>query len=116
MGSNQKAKQLLEASGAHKHYSEIVEYALAYFIAKYEKEADPVADDLKRLKGEYAQEFEKAIEVTEEVYCEIFSDEEMDELIVLHTNPAMEKLRGLTGDIFNRVLQNIRGYSAGVSA
>ena len=116
MGSKAKAKRLLEASEAHKHYSQIVEYALAYFIAKSEKEADPVADSLKRLKGEYEYEFEKAIEVTEDVYGEIFSDEEMDELIVLHTNPAMEKLRGLTGDIFNRVLQNIRGHSAGVPA
>ena len=116
MGSKVKAKQLLEASDAHKHYSQIVEYALAYFITKSEKEADPVADKLKGLKGEYSQEFERAIEVTEDVYSEIFSDEEMDELIVLHTNPAMEKLRGLTGDIFNRVLQNIRGYSSGVPA
>ena len=105
MGSKKKAKQLLEASEAHTHYSSIVELALTYFIAKAEHEGNPLADDLKKLKQEYKEEFARAIELTEEVYCELFTDEEMDELILVHTNAALQKLRGLTPEIFNRVLE-----------
>lgn len=105
MGSKEKAKRLLEVSDAHKHYSSIIDYALAYFIAKADKEGKPVAEDLKRMKAEYDEHFAAAIGVTEEVYSEIFSDEELDELIVLHTNPAIDKLRGLGSEIFNRVLE-----------
>jgi len=105
MGSKRKAKQLLEASEAHKHYSSIVDLALTYFIVKAEHEGNPLAEDLKKLKQEYKDEFARAIEMTEDVYCEIFTDEEMDELILLHTNAAIQKLRGLTSDIFDRVLE-----------
>jgi len=105
MGSREKAKELLEASQAHQHYSTIVEYALTYFIAQAEKEGSPIAEELKRIRERYRDQFDKALEVTVEVYAEIFSDQEMDELKVLQTNPAMEKLRGLTSEIFNRVLE-----------
>ena len=105
MGSKRKAKQLLEASEAHKHYSSIVELALTYFIVKAEHEGKPLAEDLKKLRQDYKDEFARAIEMTEDVYCEIFTDDEMDELILLHTNAAIQKLRGLTSEIFNKVLE-----------
>lgn len=105
MGSKQKARQLLEASDAHKHYSSIIDNALVYFIANAEKEGKPVAEELKKIKSEYDEQFAEAIGLTEDIYAEVFTDEEMDELMVLQTNPAMAKLRGLTSDIFNRILE-----------
>ena len=41
----------------------------------------------------------------EEVYAEIFSDEELDDLIVLHSNPAIKKLRGLNSEIVHKILE-----------
>ena len=105
MGSKERAKQFLAVSETHKHYSNIVDYTLTYFIAKAEKEGNQIADDLKKLKDTYQTEFEKAIEITEDVYCEIFSDEELDELTVLHSTPSLIKLRGLTSEIMNKVLE-----------
>jgi len=104
MGSKEKARELIEVSRAHQHYSTIVELALTYFIGKAEKEGSPLAAELKKLKTEYKEQFARAIEVTEQVYCQIFTDEELDELIVLHSNPAIAKLRGLTTEIFDRSL------------
>ncbi len=106
MGSRRKAKQFLEASDTHKHYSEIVDYVLAYLITRAEQEGrNQFAADLKKEKSEYQTDFAKAIEITEEVYCDIFSDEELNDLIVLHSNPAIEKLRGLTPEIMNKILE-----------
>jgi len=107
MGSKQKARQLLETSEAHEHYSKVVEHALTFFIAKAEKEGSPFVDELKRLRAEYKDEFAQAIEVTEAVYCEMFTDEELDELILVHSNDAIQKLRGLTSEIFNKALGKI---------
>jgi hypothetical protein len=104
MGSKQKVRQLLETSEAHEHYSKVVEHALTFFIAKAEKTGGPFVDELKKLRAEYKDEFAQAFEVTEEVYCEIFTDEEMDELILIHSNAALQKLRGLTSEIFNKAL------------
>ncbi len=104
MGSSQKAKELLETSDTLKHYSTLISYALTYFIAKAEKEGSPFANELRKLEAGYNEEFEHAVEITGEVYSDVFSDEELEELIVLHTNPTLEKLRGLTPEIMNRVL------------
>jgi hypothetical protein len=106
VGSQEKAERFLEVSDSHKHYSSIVEYTLAYFITKAEKEGmKQFAADLKKAREDYKQEFDQAIEITQEVYREIFSDAEMDDLIILHSNPAIQKLRGLTSEIMNKVLE-----------
>ncbi len=106
MASREKARLFLEVSETHQHYSSTIDYALTFFIAKAEKEGNPrFAADLRKAKGEYHTDFAKAIEITEQVYAEVFSDEELDDLIILHSNPATKKLRTLGADIMNRVLE-----------
>lgn len=106
MASKEKTRQFIEASDSHKHYSEIIDYTLTYFIHKAEREGNTrFAEDLKKAKEEYEEEFIKGIEVTEAVYSEIFSDEELDNLIILHSNPALKKARDLTGEIMNQILE-----------
>jgi hypothetical protein len=106
MASKEKARRFLEESETHKHYSEIIDHTLAYFIARAERDGNSqFAADLRQAKGGYKEDFDKAIEVTEEVYCEIFDDEELNDLTVLHSNPAIKKLRGLTSEIMNKVLE-----------
>jgi hypothetical protein len=113
MGSRQKARRFLEESDSHQHYSSIVEYSLTYFIHKAEKEGNArFADDLRKAKEEYHEEFRKAVEITEQVYCDTFTDEELDNLIVLHSNPALKKARALTADIMSKILEKYLAASA----
>ena len=105
MGSRQKAKEFLEMSRTHEHYSTIIDYALKFFILRAEQENSPCADYLKEIQEDYHEQLANAIEVTEGVYSEIFSDDELEELIVMHQNPVMEKLRGLTADISNKTIE-----------
>jgi hypothetical protein len=113
MASREKARQFLEESEAHKHYSDIVECALTYFIAKAEKEGNTrFANDLRKAKQGYHEEFRKGVEITEEVYAETFTDEELDDLIILHANPALRKVRALTSDIFNTIIEHYSLVSA----
>jgi hypothetical protein len=49
MASKEKTRQFMEASDSHKHYSEIVDYTLTYFIHKAEREGNTrFAEDLKK--------------------------------------------------------------------
>jgi len=106
MASRERAKRFLEVSDSHKHDSEIVEYTLTFFITKAEREGNTrFAEDLKRAKEEYKEAFDKAFEVTEAVHCEMFTDEELDDLTVLHSNPALKKARDTAGDIMSRILE-----------
>jgi len=106
MASRERAKRFLEMSDSHRHYSEIVEYTLTFFITKAEREGNTrFAEDLKRAKEEYKEAFDKAFEVTEAVHCEMFTDEELDDLTVLHSNPALKKARDTAGDIMSRILE-----------
>ncbi len=105
MGSKQKAKEFLDMSRTHEHYSTIIDYALQFFILRAEQENKQCADYLKGLQKDYHEQLANAIAVTEKVYSEIFSDEELEELIVMHKNPVMEKLRGLTSDISDRTIE-----------
>jgi hypothetical protein len=106
MGSREKVRQFLEESEAHRHYEGIVEYALTYLVAKAEKEGkSQFAADLVQMKGEYREDFANAVAMTEEVYSDIFSDEELDNLIVLHSNPAIKKLRALNSEIMGKILR-----------
>ena len=106
MGSRQKVRRFLEESEAHKHYEGIVEYALSYFIARAVGRGDDrFAGDLRALKAEYKEEFAQAIGLTEEVYAERFTDEELDDLIFLHSNPAIKKSRDLNSEIMSEILE-----------
>lgn len=105
MGSREKVRQFLEESEAHRHYEGIVEYALTYLVAKAEKEGkNQFAADLSQMKGEYREDFAHAVAMTEEVFSDIFTDEELDNLIVLHSNPAIKKLRALNSEIMGTIL------------
>jgi hypothetical protein len=42
----------------------------------------------------------------------LFTDEELDDLIVLNSNPALKKARALTSDIFNAILEKFLMVSA----
>ncbi len=113
MGSREKARQFLQESEAHQHYSSIVEYALTYFIAKAEMQGNTrFAEDLRKAKAEYHEDFQNAVDVTELVYADIFTDEELDDLIILHMNPALKKARALTADIVKAILQKYMEVSA----
>lgn len=113
MASREKARQFLEASDAHQHYSSIVECTLTYFIAVAQKEGNTrFAADLERAKQEYHEEFQRGVEITELVYSEIFTDDELDDLIVLNSNPAIKKSRALTSDIMNKILEKHLSTSA----
>jgi hypothetical protein len=106
MGSKEKVRQFLEESEAHRHYEGIVDYALTYLIAKAEKEGrGQFAVDLLQMKGEYKEDFANAVAMTEDVFCDVFDDEELDNLIVLHSNPAIKKMRRLNSEIMGRILR-----------
>lgn len=106
MGSRQKVRKFLEESEAHRHYEGIVDYALTYLIAKAEKEGrSQFASDLSQMKGEYKEDFAHAVALTEEVFADLFTDEDLDNLIVLHSNPATKKLRELNSEIVGRILR-----------
>jgi hypothetical protein len=106
MGSREKVRQFLEESEAHRHYEGIVDYALTYLIAKAEKEGKgQFAADLLQMKGEYKEDFANAVAMTEEVFADMFSDEELDNLIVLHSNPAIKKMRRLNSEMMGRILR-----------
>jgi hypothetical protein len=113
MATKKKARQFVEASDSHKHYSEIVDYTLTYFITKAEREGDSrFAEDLRKAKEEYGEEFDQAIEVTEDVYSEVFTDDEIDDLIVLHSNPTLKKARDLTATIMSKILEQYSRVSS----
>ena len=110
MASREKARQFLKASDSHRHYSQIIDLALTYFITKAEKQGNArFAEDLKHAKAEYGKDFNQAIEITESVYSEMFSDDELDNLIILLSNPAMSKARDTAADIVGKILDK---YSA----
>lgn len=112
MASREKTRRFLEESESHKHYSSIVEYTLTYFITKAEKEGNTrFAADLRKAKEGYHEEFKKGIELTEQVYSELFTDEELDDLIVLHGNPAIKKSRALAAEIFQKILEKYLSVS-----
>lgn len=106
MSSAEKARRFIEESESHKHYSSIVEYTLTYFIAKAKRDGNAhFAADLENAKAEYHEQFQSALQLAEDVHAELFTDEELDDLIVLHSNPALKKARALTADIFNEMLE-----------
>lgn len=114
MGSMEKAKAFLETSDTLRLYSEIIDSMMLYFIHRTEKEGNqPLADELKKLKNSYMDDFTDALEITEKVYCDIFTDDELQELIVMHSTPALEKLRGLTPKIMDRFFEK---YTAKLDA
>ena len=106
MASREKTRQFLDESEAHKHYSMIVECTLTYFIHKAEQEGNQrFAEELCQARQGYHEEFKMGLDLTEQVYADLFTDDEMDDLIVLNSNPALKKARALTTDIFNSVLE-----------
>ncbi len=108
MTSKEKVRQFLEEAEIHKHYSSIVGCTLTYFISKAEKQGNTrFADDLRKAMQGSPAEFNAGIELTEQVYAELFTDEELDELIVLNSNPTLKKARALTSDIFNSTLKKL---------
>jgi len=106
MGSMEKAKEFLETSDTLRLYSEIIDNMMLYFIHRTEKEGNQaLAGEIQKLKDSYMNDFADALEITEQVYCDIFTDEELQEMIVMHSTPALEKLRGLTPKIMDRFFE-----------
>ena len=113
MASKEKVRQFLKDSDSHAHYSSIVECALTYFIHKAKSEGNlRFAADLERAKSEYHNEFAQAVAITEHAYADMFTDEELDNLILLHANPALKKARATTVDLFHSILQQFESASA----
>ena len=106
MGSKEKAKTFLTASETPDFYSSIIDFTLTYFMAKAEKEGNAsFAQELRKTREGYKEDFAKAVEIVEEVYSEVFDDEELDELTVIHTTPASKKMREHTPEIMNKILE-----------
>jgi len=113
MASREKTRQFLAESEVVQHYAGIVEYTLTFFVHKAQKEGNArLAADLLKAKDEYHLDFQTGVEVSEEVYSETFSDEELDDLIILHCNPALKKARALTATIMNKILERYLEASA----
>lgn len=113
MASTEKVRQFLQDSEAHAHYASIVEFALAYFIHKANRDENTrFAADLERARSEYHDEFAHAIAITEHVYADLFTDEELDDLIILHANPALKKARAMTADLLRTILEQFESASA----
>jgi len=113
MASKEKVRRFLEESEIHRHYSSIVECTLTYFMSKAEKEGNTrLADDLRKAMQGSPAEFNAGIEITEQIYTDLFTDDELDELIVLNSNPTLKKARSLTSDIFNSTLNKLLKVSA----
>lgn len=113
MASIEKVREFLRESDSHAHYSSIVEFALKYFIAKAKSEGkESFARELEQAKADYREHFAEAIGITEYVHAETFTDDELDNLIVLHQNPALRKARTLTAETMNRILQKFFEESA----
>jgi hypothetical protein len=109
MTSKEKVQRFLDVTGIKGMYSSVIEYSLTYFIAKAESEGDPLADGLKKIKGGFRQELEDVgvEDVAAEVIAGVFSDDELDELIVLHSTPALNRLHGLAPEIMGRILEGM---------
>ncbi|MFN7950451.1 MAG: hypothetical protein U0610_01910 [bacterium] len=106
MASIEKTREYLRESESHAHYSSIVEFALTYFIAKAKNDGNErFAAELQQAKDEYHHDFQQAIAITEYVYSETFTDEELDDLIFLHSNPALRKARAQTAQIMSHILE-----------
>lgn len=113
MASTEKARRFIEESESHKHYSSIVNYTLTYFIAKAKRDGNArFAADLEKAREEYHEQFQTALQLVEDVHARLFTDDELDDLIVLHSNPALKKARALTADIFNEMLEKYLAMSA----
>ncbi len=107
MGSEEKAKAFLEASEASNHYATVIDFSFNYFVKKAEAMDSQVAEGLKKIKDAYPEEFAKSIGIAEEVYSEMFTDEELDELIVIHNNPVLKKLRNSTAQLMDKISAKI---------
>lgn len=113
MGTPEKARRFLQESELHQHYASIVECTLTYFLHKAEKQGNErFANDLRKAIESYHDDFARGVEITEQVYAETFTDEELDDLIVLHCNPAITKARALSSDIFNHILEKVLSVSS----
>ncbi len=107
MGSKEMAKKFLETSGVSGHYASIIDFTFTYFVKKAEQSGSQAAEELKKIKDEYPQEFAKGIGLAEEAYSEMFTDEELQELTVMHGNPVLMKLRGSTEELMQKIAEKL---------
>ena len=113
MASTDKVRQFLQDSEAHAHYGSIVEFTLSYFIQRAKRDGNArFAADLERARSEYHNEFAQAVAITEHVYADLFTDEELDDLIILHANPALKKARAMMADLLRTILEQLESASA----
>ena len=106
MASKEKVQEFLKESNSHKHYAQIVDLAVTYLITKAEKEGNTsFAGDLRNAKKAYEKDLSEAIDITESVYQEMFSDDELDNLIILFSNPALSKARDTAPEIVGQILE-----------
>ena len=112
MATKEMARRFIDEADVYNQYSSIIEYTLTVFIVKAEKEGNTrFADDLRNAKATYHPDFQKAIAITEDVYAEAFTDEELNDLIVLNNNPALKKARALGADLMNKILEKVLAVS-----
>jgi len=112
MATKEMARRFIDEADVYNQYSSIIDYTLTVFIGKAEKEGNTrFADDLRNAKATYHPDFQKAIEITEQVYAEAFTDDELNDLIVLHNNPSLKKARALGADLINKILEKVLAAS-----
>ena len=112
MATKELVRRFIQEADVYKQYSSIIEYTLSVFIAKAEKEGNTrFAADLRNAQASYHPDFQKAIEITEQVFAETFTNEELNDLIVLHNNPAIRKSRALGADLVNKIFERVLAVS-----
>lgn len=108
MASKEMVQRFIREADVYTQYSTIVDYILSVLIARAEKEGNAqFAADLRTTKDTYHPDFQKAMEITEQVYAEAFTDEELNELIVLNNNPTLKKARDMGADLVNKILEKL---------
>ncbi|MFN8626211.1 MAG: hypothetical protein U0587_09570 [Candidatus Binatia bacterium] len=112
MASKEMARRFIGEADVYNEYSNIIDYTLTVFIAKAEKEGNArFAADLRNLKATYHPDFQKAIEITEQVYADAFTDDELNDLILLHNNSALKKARAHAAKLLNTILERVMAVS-----
>jgi hypothetical protein len=108
MATKEMARRFIDEADVYNQYSSLIENILTVLIAKAEKEGNArFADDLRNTRATYHPDFQKAIEITEQVYADAFTDEELSDLIILNNNPALKKALAQVAYLVNKIQEKV---------
>lgn len=112
MASLKKVREYFEAAEMLKQYTALTENVCAQMSAYFAGRSDDdglMATELRKRLGVIIGE--KMLAFAEEMFVELFSDEELDELIVIHSSPVFKRLRVLAPEMTKKLTISILGES-----